>query len=298
MKIKSMVTMVALVFLVTVGRAEAKVRIFASTTDLASIAEMIGGSHVEVESICRGPADPHFVQLLPSYMVKVGRADIYLKVGMDLDYWANAIIDGSQNGKLLIVDCSKNIEPLEVPTSRVDASMGDVHIRGNPHYWLDPRYGTAIGEVITNALKQVDAGNTGSYDQGFRDFQTKLEARLVEWQKTAGPLVGKEIVTYHNSWPYLARFFGIRVVEFIEPKPGIEPTPSHTARLIDMMNDRGIRVIGKEPYFSDRTPKSIAQQTKGRVVVLPTSVDGVKGATDYFTLFDTLLATLATALKE
>lgn len=298
MKFKALVLSSLFFLVAATNQATAETRIVTSTTDLASIAELIGGEHVKVESICRGAGDPHFVQMLPSYMVKVARADIYLRVGMDLDFWANQIIDGSQNGKLIIVDCSQNIEPMEVPRGRVDASMGDIHIQGNPHYWLDPRYGINIGEVILSALKQADPKNSAAYDKGFENFKVRLEAKIDEWQIASEAINGKEIVTFHNSWPYFARFFGIRVAAFVEPKPGIAPTPSHTAQLIEMMSDRDIKVIGREPYYSDRTPKSIAQQTGGEVIVLPTSVKGVDEAKDYFMLFDTLLARLTDALEE
>jgi ABC-type Zn uptake system ZnuABC Zn-binding protein ZnuA len=180
MRFKTILALIVFSWVVAACRSEAKVRVVTSTTDLASITEMIGGDHVKVESICRGPADPHFVQLLPSYMVKVGRADVYLKVGMDLDYWANQIIDGSQNGGLMIVDCSQNIDPMEVPNTRVDASMGDIHIQGNPHYWLAPNNGIPIAEVITDALKHVDPENSPAYDEGLRDFRTQLTA---DWQR-------------------------------------------------------------------------------------------------------------------
>jgi len=298
MRIKTIIMAIAVASFAFASQAAAKVRIVASTTDLASIAEMIGGDNVKVESICRGPADPHFVQLLPSYMIKVGRADLYLQVGMELDYWANQIIDGSQNANLVIVDCSKNIDPMEVPRTGVDASMGDVHILGNPHYWLAPNNGIPIAQVITEALQQVDPENASVYDAGFERFRSALEAKMEEWEAAAEVLTGKEIVTYHNSWPYFARYFGIKVVDFVEPKPGIEPTPSHTAKLITLMNERGIKIIGKEPYFSDRAPKSIARQTDAKVVDLPTSVGGVKEAKDYFALFDTLVDTLTRALAE
>jgi zinc/manganese transport system substrate-binding protein len=275
----------------------AKVRIASATTDLASIAQMIGGDHVDVDVICRGSNDPHFVQILPSYMLKVSRADIYLRVGMDLDFWSNQIIDGSGNGKLLVVDCSKGINRLEVPTTNVDASMGDIHIQGNPHYWLDPANGVSIAEQITEALIRVDPGNNAAYSAALDAFRNNLEERIDKWQREALKLNGAEIVMYHNSWPYFARAFGIQVAGFVEPKPGIEPTPSHTAQLIDLIKARHIKVIGREPYFSDRAPKTIAAQTGAYVVVLPTSVGGVKEATDYFALFDTLIARLQSSLE-
>ena len=157
--------------------ATAKVKVVASTTDLASIAEFIGGENIDVESISIGTSDPHYVEVLPSYMMKVARADVYLKVGMDLDRWANQIIDGSRNGKLVVVDCSQQIEPLQRPTTKVDASMGDVHPQGNPHYWLDPNNGIVIAEMITNALAEVDGENFVFYAGRLEVFRKTCEEK-------------------------------------------------------------------------------------------------------------------------
>ena len=152
-----------LITLAAANSAAAKVNVVTSTTDLASIAKMVGGDAVEVTSIARGTSDPHFVEVLPSYMVRVQKANVYFKLGMDIDRWAAPIIDGSRNGKLVVVDCSKNIVPLEVPTGKVDASMGDIHTRGNPHYWLDPDNGAVVAETIADALASVDPGNSSMY---------------------------------------------------------------------------------------------------------------------------------------
>ncbi|MFH1755087.1 MAG: metal ABC transporter substrate-binding protein [Candidatus Latescibacterota bacterium] len=274
----------------------ATIRIVASTTDLASIADYIGGDKVRTESIASGKANPHYVEVLPSYMVKVARADIYLKIGMDLDMWANYLIDGSRNGHLVVVDCSEDIEILDKPTRKVDASMGDIHPSGNPHYWLNPDNGIKIARAILAALKQVDSQNSDYYDKNFASFAGKIERKKIEWLEKARPLVGLNIITYHNSWPYFCRSFGIQVVGHVEPKPGIEPTPSHTAKLVQLIKASNIKIIGKEPYFSDRTPNSIARATAAKVVDLPPSVGGVDGASDYFRLFDTLLDILLAEL--
>jgi ABC-type Zn uptake system ZnuABC Zn-binding protein ZnuA len=275
--------------------AVAKVNVVASTTDLASIASAIGGEAVEVSSINRGGDDPHFVEVLPSYMVRVKKAKVYLQVGMDLDRWARPIIDGSRNGDLLVVDCSKGIPPLEVPTGKTDASMGDVHPSGNPHYWLDPDNGAVIAATIADALTRVDPAHASAYRSGLTQFTARLAQKKSEWEKAASALSGLEIVTFHNSWPYFCAQFGIDVVGFVEPLPGIEPTPSHTASLIEVVKARGVRVIGVEPYFSKRTPQTIARETGAQVVDLPPSVGGAPGTDDYFALFDVLIERLKTA---
>ena len=281
-----------LIGLLCTSTSNAKIRIVASTSDIASIAEDIGGALVKVDHICKGKSNPHSVEVLPSYMIKVVRADLYLKVGLELDFWADPIIDGSRNGKLVIVDCSKGIIPLEVPTEKVDALMGDVHAQGNPHYWLDPNNGFQIAMNILNGLIQVDPSNSQVYLEGFNRFESSLTDKIEEWRKRAISLQGKQIVTFHNSWPYFAEAFGMKVVGFVEPKPGIEPTPSHTAELIGLIKALNISIIGKEPYFSDRVPNNIAAATGANVVILPPSVGGVADIDSYFDLFDYLIEAL------
>jgi zinc/manganese transport system substrate-binding protein len=287
-----------LVFFSLFIRAEAKVKIVASLSDLASIAEIIGGDKVEVQSICNGTSNPHFVEVLPSYMMKVSKAQLYLKVGLGLDFWANPIIDGSRNGKLVVVDCSKGIEVLEKPTTKVDASMGDVHPEGNPHYWLDPANGLIIAQNIVSGLIKVDPDNASFYESQFAQFEQKLNQKQKEWLGKAEGLRGLKIITYHNSWPYFASRFGIEVAGFVEPKPGIEPTPSHTAQLVQLIKNQNIKIIGKEPYFSDRAPKAISRATGALIVELPPSVGGTPEARDYFALFDYLLDALLNASRK
>jgi zinc/manganese transport system substrate-binding protein len=277
------------------GSAEAKINVVASSSDLASIANSIGGDLISVKYIVDGRSDPHYVEVLPSYMVMVARADLYLEIGLGLDFWAFPIIDGSRNGRLKIVDCSTGVDVLEKPTRRVDASMGDIHPYGNPHYWLDPNNALIIARNIASGLEEVDPSNAAAYEAGLNSFQEQLKAKMAQWQKAAASLNGLQMITYHNSWPYFCRAFGIEVVGFIEPKPGIEPTASHTAQIIDLIKGRGIRVIGKEPYFSDKAPKSIAEATGAKVLDMPPSVKGTKGTDDYVSLIDTLLTRLLSA---
>ncbi len=272
--------------------ASAKVRIVASTTDLASIARIVGGDDVDVRSIASGRVNLHYVEVLPSYMVRVRKADVYLKIGMGLDRWADQIIDGSRNGDLLVVDCSERIERLNVPTRRVDASMGDVHPWGNPHYWLDPANGLVIAEEIVDALARVAPEHADAWQAGLERFRARLENKRREWAPGLERLAGTAIVAFHDNWPYFSRFSGVEVAGFVEPRPGIEPTPSHTARIIDLVRARNIRVIVVEPYYSTRAPEAIARATGATIVRLPSSVGGAKGADDYFALFDTILRML------
>lgn len=269
-----------------------KIKIVASTSDLGAIAKEVGGSQVEVTVISPPRGNPHYLEVVPSHMVAVAKADLYLKVGMGLDYWADRIIDGSRNKRLLVVDCSKNIEKLEIPTGRIDALMGDIHPEGNPHYWLNPLNGLIIAQTITEALIQVDPSNSSLFMEAMHRFADRLKLKWEEWTQAGQVLRGLKIVTYHNSWPYFARAFGIEVIGFIEPYPGVEPTPSHIAQLSKKMLSLGVRVIGKEPYFESRTPRALASSTGATVIDLPPSVGSLPGIDNYFSLFDHLIGVL------
>jgi ABC-type Zn uptake system ZnuABC Zn-binding protein ZnuA len=295
---KRMLAAFLLVLAAAAPQATAKLKVVTSTSDLASITTLIGGDLVEVTSIAAGNADPHFVEVLPSYMIKVKKAKLYLRVGMDLDRWALPIIDGSRNSSLVVVDCSQGIAPANRPTGKVDASMGDVHPQGNPHYWLDPENGLIIAATIEGALERVDPDNAAVYQAGLDRFNTEIKKRREGWLAKAAPLAHMEIITYHDTWPYFCQAFGLDVIGFVEPLPGIEPTPSHTAALIDMIKTRGVKIIGLEPYKSRRTPDAIARATGARIVELPPSVGGAAGADDYFSLFDVLIDRLLEGTKQ
>ncbi len=276
----------------------AQVNIVASTEDLANIAELIGGERVQVSSIAKGNQNPHYIEVLPSYMLKVKRADIYLKVGLELDLWANQIIDGSRNRKLKIVDCSKNIVPLEIPTTKVDASMGDIHRFGNPHYWLDPENGKRIAESITDALVKVDPEGRSQYEANLLTFQQTVDNVLNQWLDEYADLDGKELIFYHNSWPYFIRRFGLRAIQFVEPKPGIVPTPMHLEELINVIQASAIRIIAMEPYFSDRAPKFLARKTGVGIVKIAPSVNALPGTETYLDMIEYNLRILKQHLGE
>lgn len=273
----------------------AKVKVVASSSDLASIVKEIGGGNVEVTSIGQGKSNLHFIEMLPSYMMKVSQADIYFKIGLAMDQWAAGIIDGSRNDKLVVVDCSKGIDVLEKPSGKVDASMGDVHPDGNPHYWLDPRDGKVIAQNVLDGLTQADAANAAMYKANFENFSHRLDSAWQVWSSKATSFKGIPVISYHSTWAYFAAAFGIDVVGYIEPKPGIEPTASHTAELIDLMKKRDVKVIFREPYFSDRAPNALAKETGAVVYTVPSSIGGTAEASDYFSLFDVLINTLMKA---
>jgi len=275
-----------------------KVRVVASITDLADIAQTIGGDKVKVTSIARGNQDPHYVEVLPSYMMKVRRADVYLQVGMELDLWSRQIIDGSRNSKLQIVDCSQDINRLEVPTDKIDASMGDIHSMGNPHYWLGPENGILIAKTIASALIEVDPNSREYFTIRLNKFINDVRLAMEKWKGEFGNLNGKKVIFYHNSWPYFAEQFGLEIIQFVEPKPGITPTPTHLDKLIRIIQFDNVKVIAMEPYFCDQAPNFLNQKTGVKVVKLAQSVRAISGADSYLQMFEYNLRTLTKTLEE
>jgi len=251
-----------------------KTRVVTATSDLAYFAREIGGDLVEVKSIAAPTADAHFVEVRPSYMMKINKADVAFKVGLELDLWFDKIIDGSRNSRLTIIDCSKYIEPLEVPTFKPDARHGDLHQFGNPHYWLGPENIEPITKAIYEGLATVDPDNASQYRQNRESFVSDLKPRLEQLRSQLQDLNGSEVVFYHNSWPYFCEFTGLVAADFVEPYPGVPPSPSHVKDLTDLVRGRSIKVIAVEPYFDKRVPNKIAEAAGARVVTLYPSVGG------------------------
>ena len=278
--------------LATPASAAGKIKVAASTNDLASIAATVGGDQVETFAIARPNADAHRVEVLPSYMVKVSRAQIYLKNGLGLDQWADGIIDGSRNTKIKIVDCSKGIAVLDKPTGKVDASMGDIHPDGNPHYWLDPRNGAVIARNVADALAAVDPPHATDYQSRAAAFAKETEAAYARQKPLIDRLPEKVMLTYHASWVYFARAFGIEIPATVEPVPGIPPTARHLAELVAMVKSRKIPVLLQESYFSADAGKFLGREAGVRLVVATPSCDEPL-AGSYLKHFDALAAAIA-----
>jgi len=220
---------------------------------------------------------------------------LYFMVGMELDLWAKQIIDGSRNQKIEVVDCSVEIEKMEIPTGTVDASMGDIHRFGNPHYWLDPKNGRLIAQLIAEKLTKAEPKNSDLFQQNLNLFNHQLDKAILDWQNRYANLSGKKLIFYHNSWPYFSNRFGLETVEFLEPKPGITPSPAKLNRIIQRIKLDKIEVIASESYFSDRVPEFIASKTKVKTVKLAQSVGAIEGADSYIHLFETNLKILSKA---
>jgi zinc/manganese transport system substrate-binding protein len=272
----------------------AAIRVVAALPDLGSIAACIGGDKVEVSSIAKANSNPHSVEVFPSFMANVSRAAMYLKCGLELDQWSNEIIDGSRNNKILIVDCSKGIRVLEKPEGKVDASMGDVHPGGNPHYWLDPRNGIVIARNIAAGLQKIDPANAACYESRVGAFTKECLDKMVIWEAAIKPLSGANIITYHSSWTYFADAFGFSIVAKVEPFPGIPPTGNHLAELVTIIKTKNAVFLLQEPYFSDDAPRFLNRQTTIKVVKAAPSCPDVTPSS-YFGHFDAIIKQLPAA---
>lgn len=278
--------------------------VMTTTEDLASLAREVGGSHVQVESIARGYQDPHYVEAKPSFLLKLQKADLLILVGLQLEIgWLPPLITQSRNPRIQVgapgyLDASAVAEIMDKPTGPVTRAMGDVHPLGNPHYWLDPGNGRRIARAIQQKLAQLDPEDAAYFEQRFQDFDRRLREAEARWDQEMAPLRGIKVITYHNSWPNFSQRFGLQVVGYVEPKPGIPPTPSHTLDVIRQIKQDKVPLILVEPYFDLKTPESIARQSGAKVVVLLPSVGGVPEVKTYFDLFDYDLRLLQTALNK
>jgi zinc/manganese transport system substrate-binding protein len=287
-----------------VATAQGKLNVMTTTEDLAAIAREVGGDRVNVESIARGYQDPHFVEAKPSFILKLQKADLLIAVGRELEIgWLPPLMQQSRNNKIQpgaqgYLDASLNALILEIPTGQITRAMGDVHPLCNPHYWLDPENGKRVAKEIADKLGELRPGEKAYFDQRLADFTMRLDVAEKRWLAMLAPYKGTKVVTYHRSFPNFAERFGLDIIGYVEPKPGIPPTPQHTLDLMNEMKRQNVKLVLVEPYFDLKTPNAIGRETGARVLVMPPSVGGVKEVTDYFKLFDYDINLLIDAIKK
>jgi len=295
-------TLILSFILPTAAQAK-KLNVVTSTTDMAALTQEVGGDKANVESIAKGYQDPHFVEAKPSFLLKLRQADLLISVGLQLEIgWLPPLITQSGNPRIQVgapgyLDASQFAEILEIPQGTVTRAEGDVHPLGNPHYWLDPDNGRRIARGIAGKLSDLDPQDAAYFQQRFQDFDKRLTAAEQKWDSEMKPYRGRKLVTYHRSFPNFAKHFGLDVIGYVEPRPGIPPTPSHTLELIQLMKRENCKVVLVEPYFDLKTPQSIGRQTAAQVVVYLPSVGGEKQVTNYFELFDYDIALLIKAFQ-
>jgi zinc/manganese transport system substrate-binding protein len=295
---------VTLAVLAAAPPAHAAVNVVTATEDLADLTRQVGGDRVKVESIARGYQDPHFVEAKPSFILKLAKADLLVVIGRELEIgWLPPLIQQSRNAKVQVgadgyLDASLTVKILEIPTGQITRAMGDVHPLGNPHYWLDPGNGRRIAKAIVDKLSQMAPADAAYFASRYADFDKRLAEAEKRWDATMAPYKGLKVVTYHRSWPNFVDRFGLDVIGYVEPRPGIPPSPGHTIDLIGEMKRQNVKILMVEPYFDLKTPQSIGRETGAKVVVMPPSVGGEKEITDYISLFDYDLNLLVAAIKE
>jgi len=298
------VVAVVLLLAATPALAQGRLNVVTTTEDLASIAREVGGDRIDVESIARGYQDPHFVEAKPSFILRLQRADLLVVVGRDLEIgWLPPLIQQSRNSKIQVgangyLDASLRARILDIPQGQVTRAMGDVHPLGNPHYWLDPENGKVIARAIFDKLAQLRPADRALFEQRLNDFNGRVDAAQKRWLATMAPYKGVKVATYHRSFTNFADRFGLDVMGYVEPRPGIPPSPQHTLDLINEMKQQNVKLVLVEPYFDLRTPNSVGRGTGAEVLVMPPSVGGVKEVTDYFKLFDYNINLLITALRK
>jgi len=295
---------IGIVLIASIAQAQGKVNVITTTEDLASIAREVGGDRVTVESISRGYQDPHFVEAKPSFILKLQKADVLVTVGREMEIgWLPPLIQQSRNAKVQVgangyVDASAQARILDIPQGQITRAMGDVHPQGNPHYWLDPENGKVVAKEIAEKLSQLRPNDRAFFEQRLNAFVMRLSDAEKRWAAMMAPYKGTQVVTYHRSFPNFAERFGLEVIGYVEPRPGIPPSPQHTLDLINEMKKQNVKLVLVEPYFDLKTPNSIGRATGAEVLVMPPSVGGVKDVTDYFTLFDYDINLLIGALKK
>ncbi len=283
--------------------AVAQLKVVTSTTDLADIAGEVGGDRITVKHIGEGYQDPHFIEAKPSFVLQLRNADVWAFVGLDLEAgWMPLLLNGARNRKINpggtgYVDVSRVIPLLDVPRGPVDRSQGDVHALGNPHYWLDPENGRRIARLFQRKFSELDPKNTSAYAANTRAFEEKLNAAERSWQPELAVIRGKPVVAWHTSWRYLADYTKMNIVGFMEPKPGVPPSPAHLAGLIQTVKRTGAKVIIMEPFYSRKTADFVASKTGIKVLVLPPSVGGVRGLNNYVALMKSDIEKVAAALR-
>ena len=286
----------------TAASASAQLKVVATTPDLAALAREIGGSAVQVTALAKPTEDPHYVDAKPSHIVTLNRADVLIEGGAELELgWLPPLLESSRNAKIATgargrIVASDGVRMAEIPKT-FDRSRGDVHSRGNPHFLIDPLNAKVVARNIAERFAQVDPRSAALYRRNLAAFNSRVDTKLAQWQGQLQPFRGAKIVTYHRDFVYFAGRFGLQVVETLEPKPGIAPSPAHIAGVIGAMKSAGARVILVQPYQNRRTAETVARQTGARVLDIPQQPGARTNSATYFDMMDYMVTTLATALR-
>lgn len=287
----------------TVALAEAPLKVVATLSAYADIAKSVGRELVDVSYIVSPKFDPHFIEPKPSDVLKLKRADLFIHSGLDLEAWRQPLVDAAARAELRPggdrqLDLSAGISLLNVPTSPVSRAEGDIHLFGNPHYWVDPRNGLIIAGEIAVKLAEIDPVHAADYNANEEKFLKTLREKIGHWQEEFEPFKGTRVVGYHDSWPYLMSFTGLVMDTFMEPKPGIPPTPKQIQSVISYVQTNRVPVLIQEPFYSDDAARQIAAATGAKIIILVQSVGATDAAKDYISMVEYNLGQLRGALQK
>ena len=284
------------------GGAERKLRVVTTIPDLTALAQAVGGDLADVETLTRGTQNAHEAEVRPTMMLKLRRADVLVENGLELDAWADVAVTGANNPNIVRgsagrIDISRGLPILEVPTVRVDRSMGDVHPLGNPHYSLDPGFAPTITQNILEGFSRLAADGRPTFERNRQAFLDQLNEAMTRWTKTLEPFRGAKVVVYHPQWIYFLSRFGLVQAATLEDRPGIPASPGHLVRVIQQMKAERIKVIIVEPWNDRKLAERVAQEAGAKAIVLASMVGGVKGADSYIGAIDYNVNELSRALR-
>jgi zinc/manganese transport system substrate-binding protein len=290
--------MLAVVLAAPMAFADGPLRVVTTIETLADLARRVGGEKVTVDSLAHGYQDPHFVEAKPNLMVTLNRADLVVRVGLDLEIgWLPVLVQGSRNERILAgqpgdLDASTLIEVQDVPQDKVTRAMGDIHPAGNPHYWIPPVNAVRIAKGIAERFKQLRPGDAAYFDAQFQKFLAEVKARAPAWEAKMKALAGMKVVTYHRSWVYVTKWLKLEEVGYVENKPGVAPSPDHLAQLIVQMKAQGVKGVLVEDFYNRSIAEDVADKAGAKVIAAPSDVGARPEIKSYVDLVDTLLARL------
>lgn len=303
MQFKKIITSILILISITsLSFANQKLKIVTTYPFIKDIVKQIAGDKAEVLSLAAGYEDPHFVEARPSMVVKLRNADAVVLNGMALDIWIQGLIEASRNNKIIpsslgYIDLSAGINKLEVPVGKVDASMGHVHVEGNPHYALNPENIEGMIKIIISKLQELDISNADYFKENGDQYLQELSNKITQWKQKLAVYKEQRIITYHASWPYFEEFSGLKVIERVEPKPGVPPTPSHLKKLVDIINKNNVKLLVCEDYFNRKAPIFLKKKTGINLLFLPVDIQK-DTAKSYLELWDNNINKIISAFKD
>lgn len=277
-------------------------RVITTTSDLASIAKEVGGDLVSVESLTQGNTDLHFVMAQPNFILKMNEADVYIEVGLDLEAgWTPYLLQQARNpniqrGRKGYCVAVRGIKLLNVPVGEVNRSLGDMHVYGNPHYWIDPVNGIIVARNIRDTLIANDPANTDTYKKNFEDFSARTKKLTAELMKVMRPHRGKRVFVYHQEFNYLANRFGFEIAGAIEEKMGVTPGPGWINTVVETIKKEKISVILCSPWTNVAVARRVAEQSGARLLIMPVQTGAGDNTDTWLKMIDYNVRTIAAAL--